>query len=188
MSSTIPAVSGRSSETSVPHCPCLANFHGSAEQLLARAVDEAEHDVAVVLGAVSFRQFGLRVEQVDMRRTAVHEQRDHRLRLGSEVRRRALRSSGRFSPGFFTTSASAPSWRSKWARAIAPTPKAVPARNSRRLAKGRFNRHRGTRWRSGVAGRDSSRRRARDQDQALASCREPYSLTHAASSGVIGRW
>ena len=37
MSSTMPAVSGRSSETSVPHCPCLANFQGVPNSfLLAR--------------------------------------------------------------------------------------------------------------------------------------------------------
>ena len=28
---------------------------GSAEQLLARTIDETEHDVAVILGAISFR-------------------------------------------------------------------------------------------------------------------------------------
>ena len=70
--------------------PVLGELPRSAEQLLARAVDETEHDFAVVLDAVSFRQFGLRVEQVDMRRTAVHEQRDHGLRPGSEVRRAGL--------------------------------------------------------------------------------------------------
>ena len=37
MSSTIPAVCGSSSETSVPHWPCLANFHGLPNSfLLAR--------------------------------------------------------------------------------------------------------------------------------------------------------
>ena len=130
----MPAVSGSSSETSVPHCAVLGELPGAAEQLLARPVDEAEDDVAAVLGAVVPGQLGLGVEQVDVRRPAVHEQRDHRRRLGGEVRRRgAARFSGRFSPGFFGASASSPSSRSRWARATAPTPKAEFARKARRV-------------------------------------------------------
>src|SRR5947209_1535414 len=45
---------------------------------------------------------------------------------------RGRRSSGRFSPGLAGTSASRPSWRSRCARAKAPTPKAERARKSRR--------------------------------------------------------
>src|SRR3954468_19687901 len=48
---------------------------------------------------------------------------------------RRRRSSGRFSPGFWGTSASRPSWRSRWANAKAPTPKAERARKSRRAVK-----------------------------------------------------
>ena len=69
MSSTIPAVSGSSSETSVPHWPWWANLHGLPKSFLLAAIDEAEVDVAAVVGAVVLGQLGLGIEQ-DRRATA----------------------------------------------------------------------------------------------------------------------
>ena len=68
----------------------LRELPRAAEELLVRPLDEAVNDVATVLGPMMFGQLGLGVEQVDVRRPAVHEHRDHRRRLRSEVRRLRL--------------------------------------------------------------------------------------------------
>ena len=81
----MPAVWGSSSETSVPHWPCFSNLPRAAEELLAGPIDEAELDVAAVIGAAVPRQLGLGIEQIDVRRPAVHEERDHRLGFWRKV-------------------------------------------------------------------------------------------------------
>jgi hypothetical protein len=68
----------------------LLELPRAAEQFLARAVDEAEVDVPLVILAVVPGEFRLRVEEIDVARPAVHEQRDHRLGLRREVRRAGL--------------------------------------------------------------------------------------------------
>ena len=62
-------------------------FPGAAEELLAGPVDEAEGDLAAVIRPMQPAQLGLGVKQVDVRRSPVHEQRDHRRGLGREMRR-----------------------------------------------------------------------------------------------------
>ena len=57
-----------------------------AKQFLTGSIGEAEDDLTAVVLAVVFGQLGLRVEQVHVSRTAVHEHRDHRRRLRREVR------------------------------------------------------------------------------------------------------
>ena len=64
----------------------LFELERTAEEFFAGPVDEAEDDVAAVIGAAVLRQLGLGIEQVDVRRAAVHEERDHRVRFGGEVR------------------------------------------------------------------------------------------------------
>ena len=71
----------------------------AAEELLVRPVDEAVNHVAGVLGPMMPGQLGLGIEQVHVRRTAVHEHRDHRRRPGSEVRRLRLEIQGQVLAG-----------------------------------------------------------------------------------------
>ena len=90
MSSTISARCGSSSETSVPHWPCLANFHGLPNSFLLARVDEAEFHFARIIAAAEPRQLGLGIEQIDVRRAAVLKQRDHRRGARRKVRRLRL--------------------------------------------------------------------------------------------------
>src|SRR5262245_22320501 len=67
-----------------PALAVLLKFPGAAEQLLARAIDEAERDFAGVVLSAAFRQFRLGIEQVDVAWPAVHEEGNHRARLRTE--------------------------------------------------------------------------------------------------------
>ena len=88
MSSASFAVHGSSSEICAPESPCWRNANGLAEQL-GRALDEGEALVLdELLGnglAVVLRQRRLRIEQIELRRRAGHEQVDHPLGLGRVV-------------------------------------------------------------------------------------------------------
>ena len=77
-------------------------LEGTGQQLSAGRVGEAECDVALVRLAVVLGELGLGIQQVDVRRAAVHEERDHRLglwrkvgRLGPQVERRRIVRLGR---------------------------------------------------------------------------------------------
>ena len=84
-SSTCDARWGKSSLTSVPHSPCFANFHGDASRL--PVFDSLE------LGfferqrlAVHRGQFRLGIEQVDVRWSARHVEKNAALRRRAMVR------------------------------------------------------------------------------------------------------
>ena len=69
--------------------PALAvflEFPRAAEQVAAGFVGEAVMHVAAVLLAVETRQFRLGIGEIHVARAAVHEERNHRLRLRSVVR------------------------------------------------------------------------------------------------------
>ena len=87
----------------MPHWPCCVNFHGLPRHLGAGlggvVVLDRRRGTA---GRRSLRQLRLGVEQVDVARPALHEQRDHRPRPRRMVRR--LRRAGR------TSAAPAPAW------------------------------------------------------------------------------
>ena len=90
MSSTTSARCGSSSESSVPDWPCLANLNFGPEQL-GVGVDERRAIALEQLGrgqrAVELGELRLVVEQLQVARPARHEQEDHPLGLGREVRR-----------------------------------------------------------------------------------------------------
>ena len=112
----------------------LGELPRGAEELLARAVDKAERDLAVVLGAAAFRlSSGLGSSKSTCDGPPCMNSEIIAFALGAKCGARRLRFRGRFSPGFFGVSASSPSCCSKCARAIAPTPKAVFARKARRV-------------------------------------------------------
>ncbi len=71
-----------------PTAPWLANFQGLAKQFAAGTIDEAEVDLADRRSVPSQPgQFGLGIQQVDVRRSAVHEERNHRLGLRRKMGR-----------------------------------------------------------------------------------------------------
>lgn len=72
-----------------PAVTVLHELKRRAEQLLAGSIDEAIDNLAGIIGPVEFRQLRLRIEQIHVRRSAVHEQRDHR--PGLRFTRRLLR-------------------------------------------------------------------------------------------------
>ena len=71
----------------MPHWPVLFEPERTGQELAAGRVDEAEVHFAVVRLAVEPSQLRLGIEQIDVRRPAVHEHRDHRPGLGRKPRR-----------------------------------------------------------------------------------------------------
>ena len=90
-SSTTSARCGRSSESSAPHWPCLANLNFGPSSL-ELGIDERRAITLEQLrrrqGAVEFRELRLVIEQFQMARRARHEQVNDVLRLGREMRLR----------------------------------------------------------------------------------------------------
>ncbi len=124
----------------------------TAEELLAGTIDEAENDIAGVILAVVLAQLRLGIEQIDMRRTAVHEQRDHRRRLRREVRLPRLQIQRQVFAGLlgnFGEGVVALEEMRQGERADAEGGTAQEFTPSR---DGRINPHRGTRWRIEAAG------------------------------------
>src|SRR5205823_302634 len=77
-----------------PALAVLLKFPRAAEQFFGRAIDETESYLSRVILPATPGQFRFRVEQVDVARTAVHEERDHgagarreQRNLGLEVKR-----------------------------------------------------------------------------------------------------
>src|SRR5690349_18748971 len=76
----------------------LLEFPRTAEQLFARAIHETEFYLARVVLPAPLRQLWFRVEQIDVTRPAVHEERDHRLGLRAQWRNLGLQIEGLWLP------------------------------------------------------------------------------------------
>ncbi len=107
MSSTMPAVSGRSSETSVPHCPCLANFQGVPNSFLLARLTKLNTTSPSYSVPFRFDNSGFGSSKSTCDGPPCMNSEIIAFALGAKCGARAFRSRGRFSPGFFTMSASA---------------------------------------------------------------------------------
>ena len=189
MSSTIPAVSGSSSETSVPHCPCLANFQGLPNSFLLARLTKLNTTSPPYSVPCRFDSSGLGSSRSTCDGPPCMNSEIIAFALGAKCGARGLQVQREVLAGLLRRRRrAAPSWRSRWARANAPTPKAVFARNARRVGKGGS-----VDIEKLVGGQELLAEIRQDGELAIRTRRsraagEPYSLTHAASSGVIARW
>ena len=131
----------------------LRELPGRAEELLVRPVDEAINHVAAVLGPVVFGQLGLGVEQVDVRRPAVHEHRDHRRRLRGEVRGLRLEVHRQVLARLPGRLGQQPLLAQQVHQGERPDPEGGVRQEGTTARVRRINPHRETRWRSGVVDR-----------------------------------
>ena len=70
----------------MPHCPYFLNSHGEREQVAGLRELNARLFARKRLAAVP-RQQGLGIKRIHLRRSAVHEQKDHALGAGRKHRR-----------------------------------------------------------------------------------------------------
>jgi len=70
----------------------LCQLPGLPKSFFRRPICETILDVALVLFSVAFGQFGLRIEEIHVRGSAMHEQRNHRGGLGRRLRRARFKS------------------------------------------------------------------------------------------------
>ena len=170
----------------------LGELPGAAEELLARPVDEAEDDVAAVLGAVvRVDSSGLGSSRSTCDGPPCMNSEIIAFAFGAKCGGRALRSSGRFSPGFFGDVGEQP----VLAQQVGQGDRADAEGGVRQERRGGSERAGSVHIEELVGSEEllaevGQARRARDRrtGRRASSCWAANARAQAASSAVIGRW